>query len=201
MTSYPPPHHLNQDWDKAFRVVEARPFATLVSGAGEEAYVTQLPLMLQRQKSGDPCLVGHMDKNNPQAPFLSDYPATAIFHGPDCYISPLVYASEQLPTWNYISVHIKGELELVTEPQQVAKSIVDMTERLEGGQAEYRLKSDDPRVKGLLPYIVGFRMLIKEVHGRYKLSQDKSDKDKDLAKQHLKKMAKGGADDLIDSLV
>ena len=38
---------------------------------------------------------------------------TVVFRGPDTYISPRVYTTKQLPTWNYIIVHIKGNITLI----------------------------------------------------------------------------------------
>ena len=53
--------------------------------------------------------VGHLDRFNPQwKTFQDQQPVTLIFHGPETYISPSVYHSTQLPTWNYFKARRPG---------------------------------------------------------------------------------------------
>lgn len=199
--SYPPSHHLSIDREKAFHVIEQCPFATLVSQGDDDVFVTQLPLMLNQSKSGEDYLIGHMDKNNPQVHYLDGRQVTVLFHGPDAYISPRVYLSQQLPTWNYIAVHVKGKVSLINEQKLVAASIIDMTVRMEGEHPAFVLSPNEPSFQALLPHVIGFRIKISEVYGRFKLSQDKSEGDKQQAKEHLKQQSKLGFDCLIDKLV
>lgn len=185
MSQYPPSYHVDDERQRAFAVMRAFPFASLVSCASTDPseasmpYITQLPLMLhggQLGENGQPQeyrLVGHIDANNPQSQALENRWVKALFSGPDTYLSPLVAQPNYLPTWNYISVQVSGRVRVIHDRQQVAESIVQMTKNLEGPKSDYELKVDDPRVENLLPYIVGFEMSLVDVVGRFKLSQDK----------------------------
>lgn len=185
MSQYPPSYHVDDSRERAFAVVRAFPFASLISCASTDPaqasmpLVTQLPLMLRggesdgNQATQDYRLVGHIDANNPQVQALEQRWVKALFHGPETYLSPLVAQPNYLPTWNYISVQISGRVRLVHDAQWLAESIVHMTKTLEGEASAYELSADDPRVQNLLPYIVGFEMSIVDVVGRFKLSKDK----------------------------
>lgn len=182
---YPPEHHVETDKEKIYRVIENFSFATLISNTENDVLVTQLPLILNRHEGEKGLLVGHMDKNNPHAKYLDNEKVVAIFHGPDAYISPNVYASSQLPTWNSISVHVRGTIRLNTSVKSVKQSLIDMTSYLEPDSDGYVLKPDDERIEALIHYVVGFTIEIEEMIGRFKLSQDKNEEDTQLAKKHL----------------
>jgi len=59
----------------------------------------------------------HVTRSNPIARVLTmPQPALLAISGPDGYISPDWYGVEnQVPTWNYIAVHIRGQLSLTPE--------------------------------------------------------------------------------------
>ena len=92
-------------------------------------------------------LIGHIDKFNPHIELLQEnIPAQAIFHGPNCYISPNVYSTTQLPTWNYVKVHISGNVTRIPANDDVIQSIANMTSFFQnttkiatsGGMIEYQ---------------------------------------------------------------
>ena len=146
-------------------------------------------------------MIGHIDKANPQVAHLDNQTITVLFNGPNTYISPTVYQSPQVPTWNYISVHIKGQVTTMHEENQLLDSLVDMTEFLEPQNSAYKLDVNDRRIQSLKNYIIGFEIDIQEIVGRFKLSQDKSAKDTELAKQHLVQQNTVSYAHLIDSLL
>jgi transcriptional regulator len=104
-----------------------------------------------------------------------------IFNGPQVYISPSVYSSTQLPTWNYFKAHLEGKLILENDREKIRQSLINMTAFLEGDQPKYNLEPDNPRMEAALDYIVGFRIEIKSWEGKYKISQDKKKKDQKRA--------------------
>ena len=124
-----------------------------------------------------------------------------IFHGPNSYISPTVYESSQLPTWNSISVHIKGTVRVTDSVDAVRDSIVDMASFLETGPEPFVLDANNTKMSSLLAYVVGFEIEMEEFVGRFKLSQDKSPQDMELAKQHLIMKTKSGNEELINSVL
>jgi transcriptional regulator len=180
---YPPPHHQSNDIQKMIAVINSYPFAMLVSAKGNLPFVTHIPIVYD-ETTGK--LVAHIDKQNPQLETLVDgAEVTAIFKGPDCYISPSAYSTPQLPTWNYIIVHITGNIELINEPEAAKKTMVEMTKFLERPEHNFKLAMDDPRMDRLINYIQAFEIDITNWEGKYKLSQDKNTADFELAKKAL----------------
>jgi len=110
---------------------------------------------------------------------------TVLFSGPDCYISPSVYNTTQLPTWNYIKVHLKGYVEAIEDKAALKQSLIDMTAFLEAPNPNYILEPDNPRLDKLLDYIKLFKIDITDWKGKFKLSQDKKSSDTDAAREAL----------------
>ncbi len=198
---YPPKHHVEKDLEKVYRVIEDFSFATVISQTKEDVIVTQLPLILERENGVNGTLVGHLDKNNPHVQYLDDKNITVIFHGPNTYISPNIYESSQLPTWNSISVHIKGTVRISESSENVRDSIIKMTSFLENGDNPFVLDKKDKKMSGMLSHIVGFNIEINEIIGRFKLSQDKTTRDTELAKQHLILKNKTGHEEIINFVI
>jgi predicted FMN-binding regulatory protein PaiB len=181
--------------------MEAFRFATVISRSDEDVAVTHLPLILDRSRGKYGYLIGDMDRLNPHGRCLEMGRVFAIFHGPNTYISPTVYESKQLPTWNSVSVHVRGRAALVSSPEAIKTSIIRMTTILEANRpAPYSLLPDDPAMAHLLAHVVGFEICIEEVVGRFKLSQGKTARDVNLAMDHLLNQDPSEHRDLIRSL-
>jgi transcriptional regulator len=179
--NYPPKHH--QDFDKAhlFDLIKTYPLATLISVENNEPLITHLPLILEGEK-----LIGHIDIYNPQAQLLKDNKnVTILFSGPQCYISPSIYSTTQLPTWNYIKLHLKGSVKAIESKAALKQSLITMTEFLEAPDHKYVLESDNPRLDRNLGYIEMFEIDITSWEGKFKLSQDKKPSDIERARQEL----------------
>ena len=179
---YPPPHHQDNDINHMIEVIKTYPLATIVSVKNNDPYITHLPLVYRE----DGKLIGHIDKFNPQAELLKDNnEVTIIFSGPHCYISPSIYTTTQLPTWNYIKVHLKGKVTAIIDAHTIKQSLVKMTEFLEQPDHKYILTMDNQRMEGAINYIKGFEIEITNWEGKFKLSQDKKVKDITNARAEL----------------
>ena len=164
-------------------VIKAYPLATLISVKDNEPLITHLPLIF---READGKLIGHIDIYNPQAELLKNgNHVTVLFYGPQCYISPSVYATTQLPTWNYIRVHLKCTVEAIESREALKESLIIMTEFLEQPNHQYILDPNNPRMEANLDYIKMFEITINEWEGKFKLSQDKHPKDMRLARAEL----------------
>src|SRR5690606_10675451 len=179
--SYPPKIHQNSTQHQLLEVIKSYPLATLISINGSEPIITQVPLVWNGSK-----LIGHMDVHNPQAAFLkNNHTVTAVFSGPQCYISPSIYTTTQLPTWNYIKVHVKGNVTAVSKSEDVKQSLIYMTHSLEEPEHKYVLDPDNEQMTKYLPYIHAFEIDVTSWEGTFKLSQKRSKTDAELAKQEL----------------
>ena len=195
---YPPPHHQSKDFKKIISVIKEYPLGMLVSAKNGVPFITHIPI-IYNETSGK--LVAHIDKYNPQVATLTNgTEVTIVFKGPDTYISPSVYTTTQLPTWNYIIVHITGTINLIKELDAVKETMIDMTRFLEGSQQKYILDKENPRMNGLVSYIQAFDITITQWEGKFKLSQDKKKSDQENAKQELIKKSSKNATGFINDI-
>ncbi len=200
--NYPPKHHQENNYNNVINVIKQYPFATLITVKNNMPFITHIPLVFEREHDSTlGKLVGHIDKYNPQVATLTDgAEATAIFYGPDCYISPSVYSTKQLPTWNYIIAHVKGTITRYTDLKKVKQTMLNMTSFLEAPEHKFKLTPDNPKMDAALPYIVGFEIAITQWEGKFKLSQDKLKTDQELAKKALIKSQKKDISAFINAL-
>ncbi|WP_157392017.1 FMN-binding negative transcriptional regulator [Nocardia terrae] len=168
---YPPRVHLETDEGKSMRVMEAYPFATMLSAPNaDEIVATNLPLVLNRERGPHGTLFGHLDSANPHARLLDGRPVTVLFHGPNAYLSPKVLTGNPLPTWNSISVHVRGTATLLRDRTQLLDGIASISERSD--PHDYELDYSHPRIAQIIGRVTGFEIRIHEIIGRFKVSQD-----------------------------
>lgn len=168
---YIPKHFAINDPDVAYQVIEENSFATLVSMHQEELFATHLPLLLDREKT---CLYGHFARSNPQWSDIQHQTVLAIFHGPHCYISPSWYETNQaVPTWNYVAVHVYGNVELIDDEEEIMQSLHDMVKKYEAPGSLYQLsRVDSGMLSGMSKGIQAFKIIIQRIEGKAKLSQN-----------------------------
>ena len=182
---YPPKHHQDDDINHMIEVIKSYPLATVISVKDNAPFITHLPLIYRE----DGKLIGHIDTYNPQAKLLTNNnDVTIIFSGPQCYISPSVYTTTQLPTWNYIKVHLKGRVKGISNKNDLKDSLIKMTEFMEQPEHKYILDPDNKRMIGALDYIDMFEISITNWEGKFKLSQDKKPADIENARAELIKV-------------
>lgn len=178
---YPPQQHQDDNRDHIIEVIKTYPLATLISVKDQQPLITHLPLVYENG-----LLIGHIDIYNPQMELLKNgQEVTVLFYGPQCYISPSIYSTTQLPTWNYIRVHLKGKVEAIESKEALKQSLISMTEFLEAPDHNYVLEPDNPRLDRNLDYIKMFSVSIETWEGKFKLSQDKKPKDIKAAREAL----------------
>tara|TARA_R110002012_G_scaffold160895_1_gene322866 strand:+ start:22816 stop:23409 length:594 start_codon:yes stop_codon:yes gene_type:complete len=181
--NYPPKDHQDTDRNHLISVIKNYPLATVISVLNNEPIVTHIPLIYKNNE-----LIGHIDANNPHAELLKNgNKVTLIFSGPQCYISPSIYITKQLPTWNYVKVHIEGVVFEIENPDHIKESMVDMTKYLEEPEHKFQLDYSDPRMDMYVPYVRGFKITITQWEGKFKLSQNRNMKDFELAKAEMVK--------------
>lgn len=196
--SYPPKIFQESNKRRLVKVIKTYPLATLISVKDQEPVITHVPLILE----GENTLVGHLNKLNPQVELLKDnQPVSIIFSGPQCYISPSIYTTEQLPTWNYIFVHLKGEVVQLKDPIAVRDSLIQMTRFLEQPNNTYILHEDNPMMKQYLPLIHGFKIKVSHWEGKFKLSQNRDTKDFKLAKAAMLKKTQTSIEAFLSNLI
>jgi len=171
---YIPAAFAEPDLSRLHDFIEQYGFGVLVSQNDGLPFASHLPFLLERAAGPHGTLVGHVARANPQWRQAAGQAALAIFSGPHAYVSPTWYEAEQVvPTWNYTAVHAYGRVEVV-EDRGALLGIVRETVRVYE-RAMPRPWSFDPSsafVGRLLGQIVGFRIEVEAVEGKFKLSQN-----------------------------
>lgn len=158
---------------EAYDVIRENGFATLFSLHEGMPFATHLPLLMNADKS---CLYGHFALQNPQWKDIIGQSVLAVFHGPHCYISPSWYETNKaVPTWNYVTVHVYGEVELLEDEKELADSMRDLVLKYEITDSSYQLEDVNPAfLAGLNKGVKGFKINISKIEGKAKLSQNHS---------------------------
>ena len=167
------------DWPEITRFIKENPLASLVSRGEKYPAATHIPIELEENERGETILSGHLAKANRQCRLFQSQPEVlAIFLSPiQHYISSSWYNHPNVPTWNYMSVHIYGRLRIV-EGERLRKSLEKMThyhERISSHPlTEEVLRSE---IEKQIGGIVGFEIDIEKVEAAYKMSQNRNDED------------------------
>ncbi len=163
------------------RLLHDHPFATLVTPAAGEPHISHVPLLWVGDCEPHGTLLGHFARANPHAGGAAAAESIAIFHGPHAYVSPSWYAepAAAVPTWNYAVVHAHGTLELARTPVETRAILDVLIHRFESGRdAPWEPGLDRSRMDAMVGAIVGFRMKIKRIDAKFKLSQNRSPDDR-----------------------
>lgn len=181
MTLYTPPLFDARDRAAISRLMHDHPFATLVTPIADEPHVTHLPLLLLPDCEPHGTLIGHVARANPHWRHAAGAESIAIFHGPHAYVSPSWYGepAKAVPTWNYATVHAHGMLEVIEDPVQKRAVLDTLVQRFETGRpAPWRFGMPERERDGLVSAIVAFRMRVKRLDAKFKLSQNRSGADR-----------------------
>ncbi|MEQ4303966.1 FMN-binding negative transcriptional regulator [Plantactinospora sp. B6F1] len=164
----------SSDPDQVLHLIDQFPLATLLPEDRADRSVTFLPVIIDPHHDAQPALLGHLDKSNPFHPILDGGRVRAIFHGPNGYISPADYVTEQFPTWNYAVAQVVGVSTLIDEPDVKLQHLALMIEVLESGHGTtYRFDPEAHVLDGLLARITFFRLVVDSMDATFKFSQDK----------------------------
>lgn len=193
---YIPKHFTIQDEEKKYEIIEQSSFATLFSQHNGAPYATHLPLFLNREIL---TLYGHFARPNEQWKDSGNQQVLAVFQGPHSYISPSWYETNKaVPTWNYVALHVYGELEIVEDEQELIDSLQDLVHKYENPKSTYSLNYVDLNyMEGLSKGIVGFKIKINKIEGKAKLSQNHSVERRELVIEELEKVGSEGSRGLL----
>ncbi|UUL76086.1 FMN-binding negative transcriptional regulator [Pseudarthrobacter sp. Fe7] len=175
------PAHFAAEPD-AVRNLLARPgAANLVTMTDGGLLATLLPVAFNPAVGEHGALQAHMARNNPQWSTAPTGEALAIIQGPDDYVSPSWNPSKAehgraVPTWNYSTAHVYGELVVHDDAGWLARHVRHLTALHEGGRQDPWAVDDAPGdfIAGQLRAIVGVELVITRIEAKEKLSQNRS---------------------------
>jgi transcriptional regulator len=160
--------------------------ADLVTVTEDGLVATFLPLLFDPSLGEHGALLGHVARKNDQWKLRPIGEALVIVHGDDAYITPNWYPSKAehgrvVPTWNYTTAHVYGQLVIHDDPAWVDQNVRGLTARHEAGRAASWSVDDAPPTfhAGQLRAIVGIELVINRVEAKFKMSQNRRDADID----------------------
>lgn len=185
---YIPKHFEERDKKKLIGFMKEYNFAALVNSAKNKYWATHLPFLVF-EDGDDIILKAHMAKANPQwTNFKDDEEVLVIFQEPHSYISPSLYENNlSVPTWNYIAVHAYGIPRILPA---VEDRINLLEETFKAFDEKFKLQWDtlpEDYKNELLDGIVAFEIKAASLEGKFKLSQNRTEGDREHIIENLSK--------------
>jgi transcriptional regulator len=171
---YVPSHFAETNPSVLHEFIDRNSFGMLVSQTHTEPFVTHLPFLLDRSTGPHGLLLGHMAKANPHSKKLAGQRVLALFTGPHAYVSPTWYETENMvPTWNYTAVHVYGTVEVFDDAPTLLDVLRRSVQVYESGLPKpWTFAESTTMTARLLMQIVGFRIHIERIEGKWKLNQN-----------------------------
>ncbi len=171
---YVPAAFAEYDLTKLHDFVEQNSFGLLVSNVDGLPFANHLPFLLERDTGRRGTLVGHLARANPQWTEANGQSVLAIFSGPHAYVSPTWYEVEQVvPTWNYVVVHVYGQIQFIEDEPSLLQIVQRSVRFYEQGMPRpWSFDASTTFMKRMLGQIVGFRIEIDKIEGKWKLNQN-----------------------------
>ncbi|WP_298809746.1 FMN-binding negative transcriptional regulator [uncultured Psychrobacter sp.] len=183
--------------------IKEQPQATVIAKTGNGLEACHIPMYWQDDGSKFGCLYGHIAKVNALNNSDNNAPWLIIFQDAGHYISPNWYPSKltthkEVPTWNYRSVHITGDVSLLTEHEHLNEILSKQTADFEANQPNPWSLDDAPveYIQAMCRAIVGIRVNIKDVQAQFKLSQNKTAENRVGVVAGLKQLGTAKADEM-----
>jgi transcriptional regulator len=177
-------------------LITSQPFGSMVTLGASGLVATHIPIMLEQDGSEFGVLKAHIARANTQWRDLpSSIDALAIFAGHHHYISASWYPGtkedgKEVPTWNYVVVHAYGQLKAIEDPDWLRAHLEKLADTVEYGSANPWKVSDAPDdfIRQQMRGIVGLEMPISRLEGKWKVSQNRNQRDRNAVTEELAKL-------------
>jgi transcriptional regulator len=183
---YIPKLHEETDLAVLHDLMRAHPLGTWATLGEGELIVNHVPFILDAARGPYGTLLCHVARaNSVWQLFSKSVPSVFVFQGPDTYISPSWYPSKQahgkvVPTWNYAVVHAHGIPVIMETQAQLMQQITQLTATHERNQLAPWQVTDAPAdfIEQMSRQIVGIEIPISRIFGKWKVSQNRSEADR-----------------------
>ncbi|MGA0264201.1 MAG: FMN-binding negative transcriptional regulator [Ilumatobacteraceae bacterium] len=186
------PQHFRLDDEPALDMAAGVGVGHLITSVGGVIESSFVPFLVDRADK-DVVVRAHLARaNKHHAAIGAGAEALLVVTGPDAYVSPNWYPSKAehgkvVPTWNYSLVHLRGVLRVVDDRGVLLDIVRRLTDRHESAQVQPWSVDDAPAdyIDAQLRAIVGVEMVVTSVEGKAKLSQNRSDSDREGVRRGL----------------
>jgi transcriptional regulator len=170
---HPNPAFRKETTDRNLDFARARGFGILAVNGVAGPLMAHVPFLLAEDGRSAEL---HLARSNAVIAVVPG-PAVLAVSGPDAYISPDWYAMpDQVPTWNYIAVHLRGTLTALPV-ETLQNQVESLSDLHEAGLAPKPVWTTTKMGKGVMDrmmrMILPFRLQIEAVEGTWKLNQNK----------------------------
>ncbi len=180
-----PKYYREEDRQKLLAFLKQNNFAALVTFDGEKPIATHTPVEIVETENGW-TIYGHISRANAQKKTFGENEALLIFQGAHTYISARWYTEVDVPTWDYMIVHVYGKVREIQGDE-----LYSILSRLVGNHesnTSYRLEAlPQDMVQKEIKGVFGFAMEVTRVDGGYKLSQGKTEEERTNIASELEK--------------
>ena len=190
---HPSPAFRQETEEQNIAFARERGFGTLCVSAPDGPLMAHVPFLLE--ETGREATL-HLVRSNAIVRAAKEaIPAVIAVAGPDGYISPDWYGvDDQVPTWNYVAVHLRGSLEPM--PQDTLRDVIDgISAHFENTllpKTPWKSDKMTPDVmEKMMRAIVPYKLSIAEVQGTWKLNQNKPDEVRRRAAGHVEAFGQG----------
>lgn len=183
---YTPAHFKLDDPAQTLAFLQRYNFATLVSLVDGAPFASHLPFVVESDADGQWRLLAHMAKNNPQWQTLEEQTALVIFSEPHAYVSPALYEKTlNVPTWNYIAVHVYGRARLINDAAAAFQLLEKQMQTYEAAYLNQWNQLPADYKNALVQGIQAFEIPVEKLEEKWKLSQNKSLRDRQTVAAEL----------------
>ncbi len=183
---YVPSHFAESSVDVLHDLIRTHPFGALIVLASGGLDANHIPFEIDPEPAPFGTLRGHVARANPVwRDFSAQVDALVLFQGAHAYISPAWYATKKehgkvVPTWNYAVVHAHGPLRVIDDRAWLRQFVGKLTDRHEATRSDPWKVTDAPAefIDTMVAAIVGIEIPIAKLTGKWKVSQNRPEKDR-----------------------
>ena len=175
---YVPRIHRPEAQEAIFDHIKKNGFGTVIGQKEGKQIAVHVPLLV-KEIDGKRVLTSHVAvANEIKSCFDGKQELLAIIMQQHAYVSSSWYSHVNVPTWNYIAVHIYGTAHVMTG-EELYSSLDSLVEKYEQGRSDrfFVNQMGDKMFQAHIRGLVGFRLNINRIEAAYKLSQNRNDKD------------------------
>ena len=188
---YIPKYYREEDRQKILAFLRQNNFPAIVSFDSEKPVATHAVVEVTEDENGKMTIYSHISRANPQWKTFGSQEIMLIFQGAHTYISPRWYNHVNVPTWNYMMIHVYGKVRLLQGDELF--ELFSRLVRNHEANSQYRLESlPQDFVQKEIKGVVGFAIDVTRIDAGYKLSQNRNDEDHENIIRELEK--RGDAD-------
>ena len=178
---YQPVHFEEANLPTLHALINAHPLGMLISADADDLQANPIPFLLDPSAGPHGTLRAHVARANPQWQHLQNgAKALVVFQGSDAYVTPSWYQSKKdhgkvVPTWNYVCVQVRGKVQVIDDAAWLHSQLSALTDGHEAGRNNAWSIADAPAdfIEMQKRAIIGLEMVIEDIVGKWKVSQNR----------------------------